>query len=92
MWPIPTEAPWRNGTTERLGGEWKKTFDKMMEDTVVQSHDDLGELIDAVNVGRNEAPGKSGYTSFQRALGRSPFLRTSRKKMAQDTWGSCLEC
>ena len=71
---IPTEAPWRNGKTERAGGEWKKTFYRTAEDVTIQTTADLDELIDAVNISRNDLPGRSGFSAYQRVLGRVPAL------------------
>ena len=49
----PAESPWRNGRTERAGGDWKATYHRIAEDTPEITTDaEFQEIRDAVNYAR----------------------------------------
>ena len=70
---IPTEAPWRNGKTERAGKGWKEDYYRATQD--VPDSTDQGQFeeeCDAVNFARNDKLRASGFSSFQRVFGKTP--------------------
>ena len=70
---IPTESPWRNGKTERAGKEWKEDYYRTTLDSPPSvSWADFEEERDAVNFARGAKPRARGYSTLQRALGKTP--------------------
>ena len=69
----PLEAPWRSDTTERAGRDWKKDYYTMTQDGPEAStwkvfEEDCG----AVNQAKASKNNDSGYSAYQRVLGRNP--------------------
>ena len=69
----PLEAPWGNGKTGRAGKDWKEDYCKMTQNgPEVQTWKDFEEDCDAVNQARASKINDSGYSAYQRVLGRNP--------------------
>ena len=69
----PLEAPWRNGTTERAGKDWKEDHYKMTQDGPdAQTGTDFEEDCDAVNQARASKINDSGYSAYLRVFGKNP--------------------
>ena len=52
--PTCAESSSQNAKTERAGGTWKRIFYKAKAQVVIESEEDLRELVDAVNVAVGE--------------------------------------
>ena len=71
----PAESPWRNGRTERAGGDWKATYHRVAEDTPeITTEAVFQEICDAVNYARGMLIREYGYSTYQRVLGKPPAV------------------
>eukprot|EP00435_Cladocopium_sp_Y103_P028637 s478_g7.t1 len=69
---IHPEAPWENGKAERHGGWLKDRLDRELQSgrTVVQSLEDLDELLSSLTSTKNNWLNKGGFTPSQLVFGQ----------------------
>ena len=68
------QAHWQNGIAERNGKHWNEIFQKMVDERVIRSKEEVEWTVPLVSAAKNELKRVSGFSPVQWVLGKQPKL------------------